>query len=89
MTITVIGNDIREIREKIGAATPPSAISITLRCDFSDYTHKKLPGCIVDARWISKYNVPREFENAEDALLFLREILTGIDSAAQRPEDNR
>ncbi len=76
MTVTVMGDSIEDIRRKIGDRAPVYDIAIRFRS--TNRTDTQLPGYIVDTTQITdKFGVvPREFENAEAAVEFLREVLS-------------
>lgn len=78
MSITVTGNDLYDVRQKIGYRQSEPAISVRWISD--DYMCDEHCGCIVkDVR----ARVPVEFKDARSAILYIAKILKEHDAYAK------
>lgn len=80
MSVTVSGNDLRDIRQKIGERESTPALSVRWRGGDFDFGREELCGCIVkDLR----ARVPMEFKDAGSAVRYIAKILKEHDVYAR------
>ena len=78
--VTVTGNDIHDIRQKVGARANNGDISIRFRRN--DYGRNAVRGCIVDAVGLGQvaHPVPMFFETPKHAVRYIAKLLNEQDA---------
>lgn len=90
MSITITGENLEDVRSKLGRDGPWSHIKIRLRKgEPYDYTHSLEQGCIVNAVGLPGQEVERSFKSASEALRYLRSLLMAVDAQARKDKKER